>query len=236
MDHQRRLIDHYATVPQGSVFVRPEDMVALARSRPLRPDARMLDVGCGQGQAAIALALAFPQAEMIGIDLSPQQIEHARRAAAAAGARNVHFQVAAWTDFPLPPDGVDLILATQVIQFMTDEHEFAHYLAGGLARDGHLLLRSVLLPEDEPGRSFVQQVMMQFIAHSLRFYSERDLTELLREVGLSRFRIDKEEMWLDELPADRAAILDGELRAMGMSLEDVQPWFWAGTISAVRRA
>ncbi|HYF65494.1 MAG TPA: methyltransferase domain-containing protein [Herpetosiphonaceae bacterium] len=236
MDHQRRIIDHYATVPQGSVFVRPEDVLALARSRPLRPDARMLDVGCGQGQAAIALALAYPQAEMIGIDLSPEQIEHARRAAAAAGARNVQFQVADWTGFGLPPDGVDLIVATQVIQFMPDEHEFAHYLASGLAADGHLLLRSVLLPEDEPGRSFVQQVMLQFIRHSLRFYSERDLTELLREAGLSRFRIDKEEMWLDDLPADRAAILDGELRAMGLGLDDVQPWFWAGTISAVRRA
>ena len=57
----------------------------------------------------------------------------------------------------------------------------------------------------------------------------------LKKAGLSRFRIDKEEMWLDELPAERAAILDGELRAMGLSLDDVQPWFWSGTISAVRR-
>ena len=236
MEHRNQIIDHYATIPAGTVFVRPEDVLTLVRFRPPRPDARMLDVGCGQGQAAIALAAAYPQAEMIGIDLSPHQIEHARRAAHAAGVQNIHFAVADWQDFALPSGGVDLILATQVIQFMPDEHAFAQFLGQSLAQDGHLLLRTVLAPVDEPGRSFVQRVMTQFIAHSLRFYSERDLAELLREVGLSRFRIDKEELLLAELPAPRAAILQRELAAVGLDMEDVEPWFWSGTISAVRRA
>ena len=43
MDHQRRIIDHYATVPQGSVFVRHEDVLALTRSRPLRELCELLD-------------------------------------------------------------------------------------------------------------------------------------------------------------------------------------------------
>ncbi|MBA3470429.1 MAG: class I SAM-dependent methyltransferase [Herpetosiphonaceae bacterium] len=235
MSHQRRIIDHYATVVEGAVFVRPEDVVALVRARSLRSDARMLDIGCGQGQAALALAEVYPQSEMIGIDLSPEQIERAQQAAAARDVRNVQFLVADWPNFALPPSGVDVILATQVIQFMPDEHAFAEYLAQGLAKDGHLILRSVFLPDEEPGRSFVQQVMLQFIAQSVRFYSERDLTELLREVGLGRFRIDKEEMWLDDLPAQRTAILNHELAASNLSLDDVQPWFWVGTISAVLR-
>jgi len=235
MDHQRRIIEHYATVPEGAVFVRPEDIVALVRARATRADARMLDIGCGQGQVVLALAEAYPQAEMIGIDLSPEQIERAQRAAEAKELRNVQFLVADWPNFALPPSGVDVIVATQVIQFMADEHAFAEYLARGLAKDGHLLLRSVLLPNEEPGRSFVQQVMLQFIAHSVRFYSERDLTELLREVGLSHFRIDKEEIWLDDLPAPRSGILNHELAASNLALEDVQRWFWSGTISAVLR-
>ena len=235
MEHRNRLIDHYATIPAGTVFVRPEDVLMLVRSRPIRSDARMLDVGCGQGQAAIALAVAYPHAEVIGLDLSAAQIEHARRAAAAAGVQNVQFIVADWQDFAMPAGGVDVILATQVIQFMPDEHAFTQFFGHSLAHDGHGLLRTVLLPEDEPGRSFVQRVMTEFIAHSLRFYSEHDVTELLREAGFSRFRIDKEEMWLDELPPARAAILHRELTAVGLSLEDVQPWFWAGTVSAVRR-
>ncbi len=235
MSHQRRIIEHYATVPEGSVFVRPEDVVALVRARSLRADARMLDIGCGQGQAALALAEAYPQSEMIGIDLSPEQIERAQQAAADRDVRNVQFLVSDWPNFALPPSGVDVILATQVIQFMPDEHAFAEYLGQGLTKDGHLILRSAFLPDEEPGRSFVQQVMLQFIEHSIRFYSERDLTELLREVGLGRFRIDKEELWLDDLPPRRVAILNQALAASNLALDDVQPWFWAGTISAVLR-
>lgn len=236
MNHRDRIIEHYATLAEGTVFVRPEDIVALVRARSLRPDARVVDVGCGQGQTAIALAQAYPNAEITGIDISPQQIERAEQVARERGMLNVQFVVADWPDFALPPAGIDLVVATQVIQFMPDEHAFAQYLAHALTRDGQLVLRTVLLPTEEPGRSFVQQVMLQFIAHSIRFYSERDLTELLREVGLQRFRIDKEELWLDELPAPRAAILQRELNASGLTFDDVQPWFWAGTLSAIRRA
>jgi trans-aconitate 2-methyltransferase len=236
MNHTQQVQQHYDTLDEGAIFVRPADMVALAQARDLRPDARILDIGCGQGQAAIALAAAYPQGQVIGLDLAPQQIEKASAAARASRLSNVNFQVADWQQFQLPPDGVDLILSTQVIQFIEDEHAFAQYIANALAANGHLLLRTVLLPDEDPGRSFVNRVMRQFIRHTIRFYSERDLTELLREVGLSRFRIDKEEMWLDELPAHRAAILQRELTQDRLTSDDVQPWFWSGTLSAIKRA
>ncbi len=232
MNHQR-LLDFYAKLPEGTVFVRTDDILTLARARSLQERARIFDLGCGQGQAALALAQAYPSAEVIGIDISPAQIERAQRA--AANQPNVRFFVSDWRDFALPSDGVDLLLATQVLQFMADEREFVEYLAAGLAANGHLLLRTLLLPDEEPGRSFVTDVMGQIIVGSVRFYSERDVTELLREVGLSRFRIDKEEMWLDALPPDQAQLLARALQQARLTLDDVQPWFWSGTISAVRR-
>lgn len=226
------MLAFYATLPAGTAFVRPEDVLALVQARGIRPDVRMLDIGCGQGQVALALARTFPLSEVIGIDLSPHQIEHARQNSDVA---NVQFLVADWMNFVLPDDGIDVIIATQVLQFMHDERAFAEYLGHGLASDGLLVLRTVLIPEDEPGRSFVSEVMRQIIQGSIRFYAERDVTELLREVGLSRFRIDKEEIWLDSLPTFHAAILQHELDRVGLTIDDVQPWFWSGTISAIRR-
>lgn len=233
--HEQDLVRHYATIPVGTSFVRPVDVLHLLQSQPIPAKPRIFDVGCGQGQLVIALAQAWPDAEIIAIDLSPEQIAKARQAAAQAGINSIQFGVANWRDFDLPRSGIDIILATQVIQFMPDEHAFVEYLADALALDGQLLLRSVLLPEEEPGRSFVEQVVRQWIDYSIRFYSERNLSELLRECGLSRLRIDKEEMWLDTLPSERQTILNTALRQHGFSLDDVQQWFWAGTIAGVRR-
>ena len=53
----------------------------------LRAGGRALDVGCGSGRVCIALAKAFPAAEVIGIDPDAESIRRARAAAAAEGVQ-----------------------------------------------------------------------------------------------------------------------------------------------------
>ncbi len=48
-----------------------------------RPGARILDVGCGGGWSSIALARAYPSAEVVGVDIDAPSIEMARRNAAS---------------------------------------------------------------------------------------------------------------------------------------------------------
>lgn len=50
-----------------------------------RPGARILDVGCGLGWSSIALATAYPDAEVIGLDIDAPSIELARANAAERG-------------------------------------------------------------------------------------------------------------------------------------------------------
>lgn len=46
---------------------------------------RILDVGCGVGRVCVALAKAFPDAEIVGIDPDPESIRRATALASAAG-------------------------------------------------------------------------------------------------------------------------------------------------------
>ena len=48
-----------------------------------RPGARILDVGCGAGWSSIALAEAYPSADVVGVDIDAPSVEMARRNAAA---------------------------------------------------------------------------------------------------------------------------------------------------------
>ena len=50
-----------------------------------QPPARVVDVACGEGWSTIAMARAYPDAEVVGIDLDAPSIEAARQHAAEAG-------------------------------------------------------------------------------------------------------------------------------------------------------
>lgn len=57
-----------------------------------RHDARIADVGCGEGWSSIALARAYPQATVDGFDVDPPSVDSAHRNAVAAGLDDrVHF-------------------------------------------------------------------------------------------------------------------------------------------------
>lgn len=63
----------------------------LARSREF-PFQNALDIGCGAGELALALARGRPQARVIGVDVSPQLVEVARTR--GANLANVGFELA----------------------------------------------------------------------------------------------------------------------------------------------
>src|SRR5437879_4267418 len=50
---------------------------------PLRPDARVLDVGCGSGDFTATIAALVPEGHVVGVDAQPSMLEEARRRAAA---------------------------------------------------------------------------------------------------------------------------------------------------------
>ncbi len=81
----------------------------------LSPESRVLDVGCGTGN--YALALAQKAGWVSGFDISPKMIGHARENAAAAGANNIDFQVLDWETADLAALGwekrFDLALASR---------------------------------------------------------------------------------------------------------------------------
>ncbi|MFE7843631.1 methyltransferase domain-containing protein [Microbacterium sp. NPDC057407] len=69
----------FATLPDALADV-PEIHALLSR-----PGARLADVGTGGGWSAIALASAYPQLEVVGIDIDGPSIDMARHHAAEAG-------------------------------------------------------------------------------------------------------------------------------------------------------
>jgi SAM-dependent methyltransferase len=85
------------------------------------PRPAVLDVGCGVGRSAIALARAYPKVVVRGIDLDIASVEDARVAAARAGlADRVTFEVADAVDAGAGGDRYDLVTILEALHDMGD--------------------------------------------------------------------------------------------------------------------
>lgn len=78
-------------------------------------DARVLDVGCGTGHLAFAVAAGSGVREVVGIDLSAAYVQHA---AQHNGDPRIGFQVGDACALPLPDGGFDQVLSLLVLHFV----------------------------------------------------------------------------------------------------------------------
>jgi len=93
----------------------------------LSPGERVVDVGCGGGDVAMAAAAAVgPSGSVLGIDLSPDELDVARVRAAQRGLDNVEFREAdASSD--LGPESFDVLTSRFGVMFFADPvAAFAH--------------------------------------------------------------------------------------------------------------
>lgn len=129
----------FPTDADDAVFFGPDTcrfLRELLRDPPAEPPRRIVDIGCGAAPAAIALALRYPQAEVIAADVNPQALLLAGVNAQLAGAGNVR---TAHSDLLDGVDGAfDLIVANP--PYMVDENSRA-YRDGGDQLGADLSLR-----------------------------------------------------------------------------------------------
>jgi SAM-dependent methyltransferase len=117
--------------------IGPEGLLPLgaALDRLPAPPTRVLDVGTGTGKAARLVARRFPEAEAIGIDLSPAMIERADDLLPNELASRVRYQVADANQLPFEDGSFDLVVLMNMIPFF---EELARITASG----GHVVFAS----------------------------------------------------------------------------------------------
>lgn len=86
-----------------------------------RPSLRVLDLGCGPGVTAIALAQVRPDAHIIGLDLAPRMIRRAREDTRRANlARNISYVIADATALPFAAEVMDVTTAHSFLYLVSD--------------------------------------------------------------------------------------------------------------------
>jgi SAM-dependent methyltransferase len=110
--------------------IRPHGELALARLSA-KPGERILDVGCGCGETALALATEVgASGAVLGVDLSEPMLARARERAAEAGHEQVSFRVADAEDADFGEKPFDAVFSRFGVMFFgAPETAFANLLA-----------------------------------------------------------------------------------------------------------
>ena len=203
----------------------------ILRALGLKPGDRVLDVGSGPGNQALDMSAAVGDTGQVhGVDAAESGVEIARQR--CSGLDNVSFQVGEASDLPFEDEILDVVMSSQVFEYLEDVEGALAEMFRVLKSGGRVLIHdtdwgALLWHSSDPDR--MARVMEAWDAHLTDPHLPQTLRRKLADAGFTGVRAEpivQVETSYD--PTSVSAILGkfiaGYVPSQGISEDEAAAW------------
>jgi SAM-dependent methyltransferase len=193
----------------------------------------VLDLGSGAGfDAFLAAREVGASGRVIGVDMTPEMLERARRNAGAIGAVNTEFRAGRIEALPVEDASVDVVISNCVINLVPDKAAVYREVARVLRPGGRVVVSDIVL--DAPLPPFVADSVAALTGCVAGAALREDSLRMVAAAGLVDVEVVKEsgfgELVEDIVPAE----LRKQADAAGIDLHAVAQTVRSVTLRARR--
>jgi len=201
----------------------------------LKAGETVLDLGSGAGiDCFLAARRVGPSGRVIGVDMTPEMIDRARRNARENGPANVEFRLGEIENLPVADASVDVILSNCVINLSTDKPRVFREAFRALRPGGRLMVSDLVL--DKPLPSAIQGSVEAYVACVAGAMVKDDYLDAVREAGFRDVEVVSERVFPAELVLDdsQAAQVAEELKLSRAELKEHLSSVHSVSVSALK--
>lgn len=182
--------DNLAVVPEGTnLGLGCGNPTALAS---LKKGETVLDLGSGAGfDCFLAANEVGTDGKVIGVDMTPDMVERARRASIAGGYRNVEFRLGEIEALPVPDNSVDAVVSNCVLNLSPARHRVFAEVMRVLKPGGRIMISDLISRYPTP--TFLAENPEAFVG--CLPVQEDEFLEGLRGAGLEEVAIVEEKAY-----------------------------------------
>ena len=169
----------------------------------------VVDLGSGGGiDCFLASRTVGPTGKVIGVDMTPEMIDRARRAAATGDYGNVEFRLGEIESLPVADRAADVVISNCVINLSPDKQRVFREVFRVLKPGGRLMVSDIVLREELPEK--VRKSVELWAGCISGAMLEQDYLGAIREAGFSDVKV---------VSVKRAGDLFGEVQAEALIAE-----------------
>lgn len=162
-------------------------------SARLQPGETVLDLGAGAGNDLfVARSLVGEQARLIGVDMTAEMVQKARRNAEKIGATNVEFRLGDIENLPVESATIDVVISNCVLNLVPDKARAFAEIYRVLRPGGRFCISDIVVTCPLPPA--IQQAAEMYVGCVAGAKLKDDYLAIINQTGFIKVTVEQEKI------------------------------------------